>query len=431
MRKYPRFGIKKIIFCKKLYLQNFILFYTFLHAIEPGKMKKLQEAFLERLEVKYGKWDKTSSCFGTNPLGIIANDLSISASQFTKLLSGTATEGMYARSIDNVERLIRLDKALEEVQSARDRQQQFEKKLKALQAAKKQIVARMLGIFLFAMSVGGLALFVAQRWIEGSDPHFANLSGHPLSPFFDRKFNSEFQSPYLRESEVQDYCPCSAFEGTWSLAEAYKLPLPGNKKPGVYYLAKSADVRMKCARSEILNGEKGRVVLAYEYLINEIWVDERKVPLSPTYFNKQQMSFTQAFKDLDFERGPGFRKAATIHSFFINRFEIYKDSIVRKGEPCGRYASDVDAALLSAHAIDLKHILENVLSDLSQTNCSTIPNQFCDPNTLLEGKSTMAFDCLYTIKTENLGFGGGYPYRKGYLLQKQNYSNNLTCSCSD
>ena len=172
-------------------------------------------------------------------------------------------------------------------------------------------------------------------------------------------------------------------------------------------------------------------MLAYEYLINEIWVDERKVPLSPTYFDKQQMSFTQVFKGLDFERDPNFKKAATIHSFFINRFEIHKDSIVRKGEPCGRYASDVDEALVSAYAIDLKHILENVLSDLSQTNCFTIPNQFCDPNTLREGKSTMTFDCLYTIKTENLGFGGGYPYRKGYLLQKQNYSNNLTCTCSD
>ena len=47
----------------------------------------------------------------------------------------------------------------------------------------------------------------------------------------------------------------------------------------------------------------------------------------------------------------------------------------------------------------------------------------------MEKQSVINFDCLYTIKTENLGIGGGYPYRKGYRLEKQNYSDNLTCGC--
>jgi hypothetical protein len=49
---------------------------------------------------------------------------------------------------------------------------------------------------------------------------------------------------------------------------------------------------------------------------------------------------------------------------------------------------------------------------------------------LEEGKSVVSFDCYYTIKAENLGFGGGYPYKKGYLLNKQSYSDNLTCECA-
>jgi len=57
------------------------------------------------------------------------------------------------------------------------------------------------------------------------------------------------------------------------------------------------------------------------------------------------------------------------------------------------------------------------------------PNAFCAPNTLEESESVISFDCLYTIQSENLGIGGGYPYRKGYCLEEQSYSDNLTCSC--
>jgi hypothetical protein len=66
---------------------------------------------------------------------------------------------------------------------------------------------------------------------------------------------------------------------------------------------------------------------------------------------------------------------------------------------------------------------------LTQTDCLAAANKFCDPNDLREGESVIDFACLYTIKSENLGIGGGYPYRKGYRLVKQNYSDNLNCNC--
>jgi hypothetical protein len=83
------------------------------------------------------------------------------------------------------------------------------------------------------------------------------------------------------------------------------------------------------------------------------------------------------------------------------------------------------------YQIDVKHILQNVLGNLTKTNCESTPNPFCSPNDLKEKESVIAFDCLYTIRTENLGIGGGYPYTKGFRLEKQSYSDNLTCNCTD
>ncbi|MBK7476462.1 MAG: hypothetical protein IPN74_07975 [Haliscomenobacter sp.] len=392
-------------------------------------MKDLRQEFLDQLEHKYGKWDKTTSNFGSTPFGLIANDLSISASQFTKLLSGTATEGMYTRSIENVHRLIRLESALKEIEATRAAREENAALLKKQERRLSHSGRRSVLFMLLALTVGSSGMFLIQKGVRKNLVNDIQTNLNPLTAFFDREFNADFQSPYLKESDVQEYCPCSAFEGVWSLEEEYKLPLPGNKKPGIYYLAKSADVRMKCSKSDTLPAGKGNVLLVFEYLINEIWVDKRKIPLFPTYFDKETKQFTQAFNDLVFENDPNFQKVATIHSFFISKIELYKDSIVRKGEPCGRYATGVNEALVSEYAIDLKHILENVLGDLTQTSCHSIANYFCDPNLLQEGKSVLSFDCLYTIKSENLGIGGGYPYRKGYRLQKQNYSDNLTCNC--
>ncbi len=392
-------------------------------------MKDLHQEFLDQLERKYGKWDRTTSNFGSTPFGLIANDLSISASQFTKLLSGTATEGMYTRSIDNVNRLIRLESAIKENEESRAVREHDAALLRKQEHKLRQAGRRSAAFILLALFAGSSGMFFIQQGLRKTQGNEVQAGLNPLAPFFDRGFDADFQSPYLKESDVQEYCPCSAFEGVWSLDEEYKLPLPGNKKPGIYYLAKSADVRMKCSKSDTLPAGKGNVLLVFEYLINEIWADKRKIPLSPTYFDKETKQFTKAFNDLVFEEDPNFQKVATIHSLFISKIELYKDSIVRKGEPCGRYATDVNESLVSEYAIDLKHILENVLGDLTQTSCHSIANYFCDPNLLMEGKSVLSFDCLYTIKSENLGFGGGYPYRKGYRLQKQNYSDNLTCNC--
>ena len=386
--------------------------------------------FLEALERKYGQRDLLTSKFGTSSFGDIAKDLCISASQFSKLISGTATQGMYMRSIANIAQLEKIDRLEEEKQEltagrAQLRQELAQAQSEANQKAHRKALAYGAVAFLLGLALAGLLLFRGDLGLFSEEVKL----GHPLSRYFDRHFNSPYDSPYLNETEVQDYCPCSAYEGTWALDAEYKLPLPGNKRPGVYYLAKSADVRMKCSKSDRNITGSGNHLLGYEYLVNEIWVDTEETPLSPKYFDKASKTFTEAYRQLDFSSLPQFKKLATIHSFFINNFTIYPDSIVRNGEPCGRFATDVDQALATKYEINPKHILENVLADLTTTDCNSAPNPFCDPNDLREGESVIGFDCYYTISTENLGIGRGYPYRKAFKLIKQNYSDNLLCAC--
>lgn len=387
-----------------------------------------QEKFLGKLEEKYGRWSKPTSKFGNTSYGEIATALSISASQFSKLLYGTATEGMYIRSIENINRLLTRETLLEERDKALAENAVLTEKVEQLGQAHSGLqIYKWVSLVLLLV-----CLTIAYLWWSGKQQPVSTSNqtkNHPLAAFFDKEYDANFNSPYLDIGEVQRFCPCSGFEGHWSLSKTYKLPLPGTRKPGVYYVAKSADVRMKCSRYDTVDVGTGRVLLGYEYLINEIWVDTKMRPLSPDYFDKVKKQFTPEFDSLDFDKDPSFKKVATIHSFFVDKFEIYPDSIVRKGEPYGRYASGIDQQLADAYEIDIRFILKDIVGDMTTTSCSATTNPFCDPNDLKEGESVFSFDCIYTIRTENLGIGGGYPYEKGYKLVKQAYADNLTCGC--
>jgi hypothetical protein len=388
----------------------------------------LSDKFIAKLEEKYGAWNKSTSRFGATSFGIISKELSISASQFTKLIYGNATDGMYERSIENIDRLIQKEAIKVDLLNLQKNNDELTKILadtkKKNESLKKQFLMYCLGF-----GVLGAILVLGSQWITKKETLGNIGSDHPLTDFFDRGFSANFNSPFLDINEVQDYCPCSAFEGSWSLSEEYKLPIPGSRRPGVYYLAKSADVRLKCSRYDTTGIGKGQVLTGFEYLVNEIWVDTKMTDLSPTYFDMGSKKFTQQFEELNFQSNEQFQKVAIIHSFFIDKFEIYPDSIVRKGEPVGRYATDINKDLAESHEIDIKFILNDVLGNLVTTNCSFSTNEYCNPNDLKEKESIIEFECLYTINAENLGIGGGYPYTKGYRLEKQNYADNLTCYC--
>lgn len=385
-----------------------------------------RDQFILLLEKKYGTWNKTTSRFGAAPFGRISKDLNIGASQFSKLIYGTATEGMYERSIANIRRLItneHLKSDLQKIQEANDSLQQIiiQQKIKIKRLTLFFPVGMLVFVILCVLIYGFLNPQKVKKNIQ------LDRNTHPLSPFFDQEYTATFNSPYLDISEVQNFCPASAYEGVWSLDRSYKLPLPGSKRPGLYYYGKSADVRMKVARYDPDPELQGHLLSGYEYLVNEIWVDTEMMPLSPTYFDPDLKQFTEAFEALDFEQDNRFKKVATIYSFFVDRFEIDSDTIKRYGEPAGRYAVDVDQELADQFEVDVKYILEDVIGDLTTTSCSAILNPYPNPNDLVEGESILRFDCSYTIDNENLGIGGGYPYQKGYKLVHKNYADNLFC----
>lgn len=390
----------------------------------PGK-------FIEKLEEQYGPWEKSTARFGTAPYGKISKDLCISPSQFSKLIYGSATEGMYIRAIRNIDRLIGEQANRMERDEALAKWVNEQEKNRHLRKQQRKNWYRMVFFSFLALLAGSLGVYLWSDQVSLVLAGPADPGTHPLSLYFDQGFDADFDSPYLQESEVQDYCPCSAYEGRWSLNKPFKLPLPGSRKPGLYYFAKESDIRMKCSKINAPYVGKGKALVGYEYLISEIWVDIEQAPLIPKYFSNESKMYTPEFEALNFADHPQFKRVAVLHAFNVNNFEIHQDSIVRRAELTGRFAADVDEALVREYEIDLKHILRNVLGNLTETDCRTSPNLFCDPNDLTEKESIMAFDCLYTIRAENLGIGGGYPYTKELRLERQSYGDNLTCHCGD
>jgi hypothetical protein len=379
----------------------------------------INQDFLEKLEEKYGEWNKPTAKFGSTSYGKIAQDLSISASQFSKLIYGTATEGMYVRSIENIDRIIRREKIKVERDEALGKVQQLQ----------SLFHRKIIFSILVSLLVGAMGMYFYNQNNSKNDSYILSKD-HPLEEYFEQGFGAAFDSPYLQEQDVQENCPCSAFEGEWSLEQPFKLPLPGSRQPGLYYIAKQADMRMRCSNVNAPYVEKGKAMIGYEYLISEIWLDTEQEPLIPKYFDIDKKTYTSIFTETNFEEHPQFKRVAVMHAFNVNNFEIHADSIVRRAEITGRYVSDLDETLAKEYEIDVKHIVQNVLGNLTKTNCETAHNLYCDPNTLVEGQSTLTFDCIYTIEAENLGLGGGYPYTKAFRLEKQHYSDYLNCECS-
>ena len=57
----------------------------------------------------------------------------------------------------------------------------------------------------------------------------------------------------------------------WSLDKKYVIPIP-LKKPGLYYLAKEIDLRMKCL-TNVKPEQRGKSLLGFGNMIHELWVD--------------------------------------------------------------------------------------------------------------------------------------------------------------
>jgi hypothetical protein len=382
-------------------------------------MKENIDSFISLLEKKYGIWNRNKALFGTTPYGKVASDLSISSSQFSKLLYGSATDGMYERTLNNINRLIErqsIEKAYDETQVI-------------INKSKKRYRKKIYFFSILFLGVGLLSSYFLNF------NNFLNLESHyedhPLENYFYPESSTFFDSPYISNSAISENCPCSGFEGKWELSESFKLPLPGMKKPGLYYIAKSADLIVRCSNLFDSYIDRGHAMMGYEHLKSEIWIDTKQEPLIPQYFNPSNKEFTENFKQLTFESDPRFKKIADLSAFNVNMFEVHGDSITRKAELSGRIAVDVNKKLAEKYKIDVGNIIKNVLGDLIKASCKTAFNPYCNPNDLSEGSSIISFDCVYTINEENLGLDKGYPYTKSYLFKDQVFSDNIPCTCED
>lgn len=385
-----------------------------------------KERFWQLLQSHFGTWYKDRATFGNYSYGDVARELCYSNSHFTKLISGSASDAMYERALQNVGRLVQIKQLETEVETAQEAQQQLTIEHQS-KAKRRRLLWLALGLSVSAIIAAVLFFNRSQADNISHSPTDSFEAQHPFSQYFERDDKRHYASPYLDVSLVQDYCPCSAYEGKWKLEQEYRMPLP-DRKPGLYYLAKAADVRIKCKRG-VKSEEKGIVLLGFENIHNEIWLDKSRTPFSPTYFDPLSKQYTEAFYQLDFSTNENFEKVADVYSCFYDEFVIGLDSITRKGEPCGRYAQVHNEQLIKEYEIDLTNILNQVIGNMTSVKCNSATNLFCNPNDLKEGESILNFDCMFSIATENLGLGGGYPYSKGYKLVEQNYSANLLCNC--
>jgi len=381
-----------------------------------------REQLISALEDTYGPWEKMTSRFGTNSFGQIADQLCLSNSLFTKLISGTATEGMYIRCIKNVNRIkkdLELNEQVKDLESTAN---------KTLASRKKDKRKWQIATVLLAMAtlLAASLYFRYDQLATRMDNDFEHGEDF-LQLYFDDKFGTAQISPYLTHPEVQDYCPCSGFEGKWELAKPYYIPLPFNR-PGLYYYAKATDIRLKCAKT-IDKSEVGNILWGFEKMTHELWIDNTHESLVPRYFNAETKQFTKEFYKIDFENDSKFERIAEISSFMFNRIVFDSSSIHREAEPCGRFAYNVNYDVARKYKVDIEDLLKDVVGNMGRTECQEAVNPNCNPNTLIEGKSTIEWHCNFPIYTENLGIGGAYPYSKGFRLIEQHYSDNLLCSC--
>ena len=372
--------------------------------------------FISSLEKKYGPWKRSKALFGDTSYGKIASDLSISNSQFSKLLYGTGTKGMYERTFENINRLV-------ERQAIESEYKKIKKNLSKSGAKNKRKILLFSIIFFFS----GIIFSYYFKLIDSSS-FKSPYKNHPLEEYFYPSSTKYFDSPFLNNSDVLDNCPCAGFEGRWSLYDTFKLPLPGSKKPGLYYQGKSADLILRCSNIFDSHINQGSALIGYEHLKSEIWIDTQEENLVPKYFNSDLKIFTNQFGELTFENDKRFLKIANLSGFNVNMFEINGDSITRRAELSGRLSLDVNDELAKKYDIDIAYITKNILGDLTKTQCETIYNPYCDPNKLSEG-SQLSYNCVYTIGEENLGLSGGYPYTKTFSLKSQVYSDYISCEC--
>jgi len=349
-------------------------------------MDDLYTLITEKLEKLYGTFDADKKRFKKSSNSKIARELGYSDAQFSRLINGTATRGEYERTLQNVDRVLKIKEFEENTPESNSPQFHIIRK-------KNWLIGTLLLLLLTSSTL--LILNITNEK--------ANVENCPRDYTLRWAFETEFVNPYTKLEELPADCnfPCYKLQGKWELNKKYKIPLY-IETDGFHYQANSVEMYTRCATSIEPNG---RLLEGYEYQMHEIWYDTTESNIS-TFMNNEDISSDEVtnYETLDFNKDSRFVKVAIVHTLFRNRFAI-GDSISRDGRVIGRDLAPVSQDILKDKLSEeqvsfinkkLNIIARNGLEDFSRPiSCAQSSLPGSDFHEVKEG-DLMKFTCELT-----------------------------------
>ena len=349
-------------------------------------MEELYARITEKLEKLYGTFESDKKRFKNSSNSKIARDLGYSDAQFSRLINGTATPGEYERTLQNVDRVLKIKELEKNATTSNLPKPETSRK-------KNWLIGILAALLLISLTLLILDLQATKT----------NVEDYPRDYTLRWAFETEFVNPYTKLEELPADCnfPCYKLQGQWELNKKYKIPLY-IETDGFHYQATSVKMYTRCA----INIEPdGSLLEGYEYQKHEIWYDMTESNIS-TFMNNNDVKNGESsnYETLDFNKDSRFVKVATVHTLFRNRFTI-GDSISRDGQVIGRDLVPVPQDILKDKLSEekvifinkkLNLIARNGLEDFSRPiNCAESPLPGIDFHDVKEG-DLMKFTCKLT-----------------------------------
>lgn len=374
-------------------------------------MSDLYHEFTGLLMKRYGKYDEEHHRFDRSSNSDIARELGYSDAQFSRLINGSATDGEYQRAIQNLQRILYIDKLESQLGGK-------------VEGPTINPVLFYTVIFLFLVLLISYSIsFFYDAEIE-EQPELATSRDATLQWAFE----TSYIKPYMNLDDLPDNCnyPCYKYQGKWALDQSYKLPF-FREQNGYHYLATDVNMYARCMSEDMDDGSK---LEGYEYQRHEIWYDKRELPVDSFLMADGQLS--EVYKQLRFAENDNFIRLAIVHTFFRNEFVLDSSIVRRSGKVIGRDVDIIDDLDLLRHfdeemtaglKSNLNRIISNRLEDFSKpVSCDQAAAPAEDFNEIKDG-DLLSFLCQMT--TNRVGLN----YTKTYKLLDQYIKN--TCRPTD
>jgi hypothetical protein len=363
----------------------------------------LYKELVSKLEKLFGHFDAEHKRFEESNNSVISRALGYSDSQFSRLINETATEGEYHRAIQNVDRILTINRLEAQLNKSN------------ISPSRKRNVGFISLIVISIASISILAFYLYQAFDNSKE-----ISEPTRNYTLQWAFESNFINPYKGLRDLPSDCDyqCYKYQGRWELKKEYKLPFL-RETSGFHYLAKSVTAFVRCTPDE---NPDGKLMDGYEYQEHEIWYDLLQRPIR-TFISEDGVPL-DSYEKLDFSQQRDFVKIGTIHSFYTNDFTLDSTLVFRRGQDIGRdieFVSDEELA----EAVDDKSVLERIKREMTQIAQDPLRDfsqpSACDPATRspldfhsIANGDVLSFNCKMTTAGRFL-----INYNKTYMLKDQ------------